>query len=452
MIAEHPARGASALTLFAAPWAAALLFHVGAGNLWRAAWLDAGVALLLLLRPASTLALVAFALVQVVATVPLTPNTGNHALLMALVNVGLLVTASTLAVQRRTLRIDRDALSAAFAPAARVSLLAFYFFTVFHKLNTDWFDPASSCGPAFSAAMHRRFPFLPDLPLLHTAAIYHTLVVEAAIPLLLVFRRSRRLGVLVGVLFHGVIALNPISGFYNFSAVVVALLSLFVDPSLVRDAARWLGARRLTMAAWTAALGFIVVAVNAVWRPDVGVTPTSGALALWVVYWMAVLALFVGAWQRRPPPATTSAPFALPLGVAAVMPLLVIVNGAMPYLGLKTESAWAMYSNLTTEGGRSNHWIVPARWQPFGYQRDLVQITSASHPVLHTVARRAQSIPYFELRRRPDAAVTYVRDGVEHRVDRIADDPAFTGPVPRWLGAVLLFRPVTPDGTQSCRH
>jgi choline dehydrogenase-like flavoprotein len=48
-------------------------------------------------------------------------------------------------------------------------------------------------------------------------------------------------------------------------------------------------------------------------------------------------------------------------------------------------------------------------------------------------------IPYVELRRRPDASVSYVREGKEHRYPRLAVDPAFPGDIPWTLQKLLLF-------------
>jgi NADH:ubiquinone oxidoreductase subunit 6 (subunit J) len=59
-----------------------------------------------------------------------------------------------------------------------------------------------------------------------------------------------------------------------------------------------------------------------------------------------------------------------------LIPALLFANGLMPYLGLKTETSFAMYSNLRTEGGYSNHWLMPASLQVWDYQRDLSQFTA----------------------------------------------------------------------------
>ena len=63
-------------------------------------------------------------------------------------------------------------------------------------------------------------------------------------------------------------------------------------------------------------------------------------------------------------------------------PLLVVLNGMCPYLGLKTDSSFAMFSNLRTEPGFANHLVMPHGPQPFGFQGDLVRLVVVARDVL----------------------------------------------------------------------
>jgi hypothetical protein len=142
----------------------------------------------------------------------------------------------------------------------------------------------------------------------------------------------------------------------------------------------------------------------------------------------------------------------MPMPAMIVLPIAVFVNGIMPYVGLKTETSWAMFSNLRTEGDRSNHWLVPASAQVFDLQRDLVQVTRSSDGFLQQLATRHQLIPYFEIRRRPAAAVSYLRGGVETAFNRASDDPRFSRTAPWVQRKLLRFRPVDIAGKQRCLH
>ena len=53
-------------------------------------------------------------------------------------------------------------------------------------------------------------------------------------------------------------------------------------------------------------------------------------------------------------------------------PALVFLNALTPYVGLKTQNSWTMYSNLQTEPGRWNHSLIP----------EVVRLPDAAHPDL----------------------------------------------------------------------
>jgi len=61
-----------------------------------------------------------------------------------------------------------------------------------------------------------------------------------------------------------------------------------------------------------------------------------------------------------------------------VIPLFTFVYGLFPHIGLKNIQVMAMYSNLKTEGGVSNHLFIPSSLQVFDKLNNLVEIKSSS--------------------------------------------------------------------------
>jgi hypothetical protein len=165
----------------------------------------------------------------------------------------------------------------------------------------------------------------------------------------------------------------------------------------------------------------------------------------------------------------------------AAMPLLVLLIGAAPHLGLKNTQSFAMFSNLETGAGRSNHLFIPSSWQRWDHLNDLVVIHSSNDPALAKLvgpswktfnffstfvvdsARMARELPepewrlpYFALRRRvasltrlgqKDIEVTYERGGQIRRVRRAEEDPELSR-VPYFLNKFLLMRAV-PDSDRG---
>ncbi len=454
--APFPATDASAsandrdvLRLFSYLWAAAVLFHIGSFDLWSQSWLEVLAALWVLTRPGSTLALSVLMALHLQATLPVTPRTANHALFASAMAVAFLLSVGVLVATNRRLSVDRAELFRVFGPSVRWSLIALYFFAAFHKLNADWFDPAVSCGAVFYAREREVFPFLPASPALAALSIHASLGFEMAIPLLLVFRSTRHLGILAGMLFHWILATNPLSGFYNFSSMLFATFALFASGRFVAEAADLLGRKRLQRASWIVAA--IVASYAFLAHPFLESVPSSRDVSrfAWWVYGTSLLAAFAALLLPRRSAPHAEPAFVLPRPILAVVPLLVFLNGAAPHLGLQTTATWAMFSNLRTEGGRSNHFLIPAAAQIFDYQRDVVQIVRSSDEYLQSAARRY--IPYFEVRRHPDASIVYVRRGVEYKFDRAVDDPEFSA-APRLAASLMVFRPVDRRLKQPCVH
>jgi len=64
--------------------------------------------------------------------------------------------------------------------------------------------------------------------------------------------------------------------------------------------------------------------------------------------------------------------------VVYAFPAVLFVSAA-PYLGLKTESPIAMFSNLHTEGGISNHLLFSQPPYLFDYQSKVVKVLDTNN-------------------------------------------------------------------------
>ena len=440
---------AALYTVFGALWAAGTLFHIASYNQWGQSRPLVIAAALVLVWPRWVPALLALSTLQIYFAWHESPFIPNHYLFAALANVSILAAVAIRAVRRQPV-LDGGGLVEIFAPAVRISLVLLYAFVVLHKLNADFFDPATSCGVMFYAEQRSRFPWLPDSPTMDHIAIVLAIGFEAAIGLLLLFRRTRHLGIVVGGLFHWFLAVTPGDRFYNFSALLLALFALFASPALLAR-----GLNRLGPSGWTAATRLtlaLIISAALIGRFYPGLMGGDRFMAfqwLWAIYGLAV----VGAWvtlvrQARPtdvpPDLTLTAP------VLALIPVIVIANGVMPYLGLKTETSWAMFSNLRTEGGVSNHYLFPASIQVFDYQRQLVKVHDSSDRLLRLFASRHQLVPIFEIQRRQDVQVTF-SDATRGELSGRAGD-LVPGELPLWKRKLLYFRPVDAGTRQRCYH
>ncbi len=428
--------------------------------------LVSGSAVLLLARPFWAPLLLLFAASQLWMLVGHDPPAvDNHWWLIGCVNAGLLCSAASAArrdgaVPWRVAQLEPFAL-----PLVRGCVLILYGLSVLHKLNAAFLDPGVSCATELYAVLARRFP-LPASAWLPGLAIHATLVSEVAIPALLASRRLRTVGILYGLAFHYVLGL---AGFQNFSLTMVALYAAFLPAGFGRELARLRasvvrGRRLLGWAASLLGLWLLIflAVVAALAARGLARDPRwlvhAGWYALWMVCGPLLAAGYIVVTARLARDADpTSDRIAPRRAWHAVTFGLLLVNGLSPYLGLKTEAAFSMYSNLRTEGSHWNHLLLPSWLRLDWYQDDLVSIHAASVAPLRRHHEQGEQLVGVEFERLVDrlcreghrpVAIDYTRNGQRHSVPDACEVSPRTGHPVAWADRLLVFRPVTP----ACRH
>jgi hypothetical protein len=364
-----------------------------------------------------------------------------------------------------------------FASIQLIMLLT-YLIAFFHKLNPEYLSPDLSCGAGL-ARRHLADRGIRNPHLINAysfLAIYGTLFLEAAVPVLLLLPAARPLGLCLAVLLHlpfGLICQ------VHFSTLMYAGLAAFLVPDsgpAVMAALHSLGGPALLLG----------LAVGLVLGGRFGVTSAfhyrrAGLLLqlFFGVYTIAVLAVCLA----LPHPGFAATRFAgtrlhswRGAGegaiVLALLGLAYLLNGLSPYLGLKTEFSLAMFSNLRPQPWR--HFIVPAPWRPYpaanyirverieglpergrhkgGWMADLVLTCLLKpeqwqysayffHEGLKLVCRSAGPTPVIQ--------VVYVERGERHEVTDYAREMA--GRPPHYLRATLFpYRLPLDPSTPHC--
>lgn len=379
----------------------------------------------LVLRPARPVLLLTSA-ISVGSVLLEMPFTGNHWLVAALVGGAILISWG---------REEH------FMPAARWIVLVFYSFAAFAKLNSGFFDPSVSCGLFYANQWLDGFgfPLIDPTSPYASASIWLTAGVETSIPILLMFRRPRYAGVLVGTGFHTLISFDLNQHFYDFTAVLVALFFLFLpDRTVERIAAATARFSRLfrtlISALWLVLAGTMVVLATL--PPN----PTSSSLllripfALWIpfsVFWLGLLL-----WAREPAVGLAWNPRLAGTFVVAIA----IANGLTPYTETKTAYGFNMYANLRTAEGISNHLLVD---RTFPLRREqYVEIVETTDSGLDLYRALSYRVAMPQLRRylanRPEIGLTYQRAENIVEISRAGDDALLSNPGPWWWRFMAL--------------
>ena len=357
----------------------------------------------------------------------------NHVLLEATVVMGVIFTAPLPFGRTSATAADdeRREWTARLAASLRAVMIVLYGVAAFAKFNDGWFDPQYSCSVLMAAcALGDLMPLSPGLLRLMPVM---ALAFEVSMPLVILgaelaelygpyeserlaqlVRTVRRVCVLLGSIFHIVIALPPPPvSVYPFS-MLMAPIFVGLVPAECAAAARAAkhAPRRVKAAALALLAALVAAACHGASQSDHFEYPPyfSWELGcLWVVLAFSGLSLaallalpaseHVATVQRnvteeRPGRRSRSTKLPIQMGIQmgarqmgiqmgarqmgiqmgarrmgiqmgacrrllTLLPaVMLLAVGVAPYIGIRTHPALAMFSNLRIEGGASNHWLI----------------------------------------------------------------------------------------------
>ena len=365
------------------------------------------------------------------------PIGSNHTIIKNFLILGIILTGVwRLWVVRNT---NWQKFFEGFVPIGRSLLLIMYFFGIFHKINSDFLNPVSSCAVTL---MH-------EMPVVSLFAeqswaqyigIWSTFVIEGGVMIALIVPRWRYFGIVVGVAFHIMLATSGYAFYPTFSTLSIMLHSLFLPANtLSRFKATRLGEIAIGAGA-RVRNQYILVVFIAVQMLAAIYLPKYVATIPWF-FWALPFLLFIiqcGKEDKR-----QFSPVFPRTIMGAIVVMLFFINGFSPYLGIKSAQSINMFANLQLENNRSNHLIMPPPFM-FDYMQDVVTIKQTSPDSLVEFYHKLDyQLVYYGLLNFLDAdrdiVVTFERDGIvyenqsyatlKHDIDAILH-PRF---VRKWL-------------------
>ena len=464
MTLESTAEQSAGRTLewFAIAWSFATFFHFRLDHLrpWELRPLEAALvvaAFVLLARPRSRTLLALTCALQLLDYASV-PQLSNHYTLHAFCSASVLLALAATTHREDPARAFLRWLRGSFAGV----LAVLYFWSGLHKLNSAFFDPAVSCATAL----------LRDLPAhglldgwLGVASAATVVGVELLAAVLLCLGRARPM---VGVLalFHLVIGLTGYAYYLDFSALVFACWLLLLgapSPAAIVPSSVWRD-RRGALRWLPLALG-IALGVPSWIRDRAEEVPflLADDRPLWVLFGSAFVVLLILQSRAATPDSqedegTAAGRGRLQAGLLAVRATMLGVMlflGLMPYLGLRTEATFSMFSNLQTENGW-NHVLLPERLRVARLQEP-VTILESDLPQLRWWLRRSDEVAptSYAFWRAVNSSpvpgrVRYEIGGRDATLDvGVGERPSL---VSRLLNRLLVFKPVVLAEPRPCTH
>lgn len=402
-------------------------------------------AVLLFLRPQSPRLLWLLMFASTLSAIAQAPVQSNHTIVRNFVLLGYWM--SFFYAMIRNLRWSD--IFTNFTTAGQGSLLVMYFFGVFHKINSDFLNPETSCAVTLWREMPKPLSLI-DNPAMHYLAIYGTFAVEGLLIAMLFHRRTRHLAVVGGILFHLLLALSNYAMYISFTTLAIALHCLFLneESALKIQSSNFMKSvtTRVMNPAYYA-LAFVLIMVVAV----VGFFRQYTVVTLLM---LPILLPFCYAIIRH---GSSNKPLLRPglrwssRTIGVILTSLFFLNCWAPYLGLKSAQTVNMFANIRLEAGVSNHLVMRAPPGPFKYLEDVVTIDDPQDP-----NSEVYGVVYYEilsyLSDNPQAKVSYTRKGVSY-TDMTAEK--LSGDIesvlhPKWFRKWFHFKKVELIRPEPC--
>ncbi len=410
------------------------------------------------LFPTRTYVFLVFCVVQLVTILIRFPNVPTHIVMELILSASVIGAFLLLCYRQKSPAVHYRDLFHAYAPVARWLLIIMYFFGTFHKINPGFLSLESSCAIPFIYG----FP-IPDsllsAPWVGYSAIYGTLILEFIAMLLLLNRRTKYYGMLLGMPFHIMIGLSSFGVLAHFSVLAIALHATFLPSDFGKRvlADKWLPRFMLRADSYMVITFVVVLLQFLLARFSLWSLMNIEFLIVAVVVFTLILrhGKFIQEDQDYRLISTLK-----PINLFAVLFLL---QSAGPYLGLSTTGAVQMFSGLRTEGGISNHYIVTQPLYLFPYQKDVVYFDDMNDEFLDSLAAEGLAMNMFNFKEYVSRPTTKVRLPIKLRVNEesftiatVDDFKAFANryfvPYHYLERKFLHFKLIDSPHPRQCRH
>ena len=405
-------------------------------------------ALLLLWQPYSARALTLLMLASLISTIVQAPAQSNHTMLRTVVIIGYWMSFLWTFVRAK----DPSNIFENFVLAGRGSLLVMYVFGIFHKLNTDFLNPETSCAVKLWQDMPAPFSMVQGY-WMDLLAIYGTYGIEGAIALALIIPRTRYIGLVFGIGFHLILGLSDYAAYIAFTTLSISLHALFLSST---QTARIVGSpemvfirERIQQPICAAAFLFLLMGgALAMYGQDYSLSNLYLLPFVLPLCWLIVR-------YGREETSQKHSKSAWVIGLTAAG--IYFANGAAPYFGLKTAQSINMFANLRLEDGVSNHVIFTNPPGPFTYINDVAVLSEASESqFLLDYQHRGFAIVYYDLiahlTDNPGVRVSFNMGGQSFTNVSAAD---FQGDIDEmvhhpWVRKWFHFQPVQLERPEGC--
>lgn len=261
----------------------------------------------------------------------------------------------------------------------RVILFLMLFFAGFHKLNTAFINPISSCVESVNTLfLLRFFNYDYKLPnILIYFSVYATYFIELIVPFGIFFNKTRKFAFTLIVSFLLLISLNFVRHFAGLALFLLAGSCLDLSKLNFNSIKNF---QTLQILIFFSSVFYFSSQFFQNFR--------TISVLIYLLFLILITYLILKNWNYV---ASRDNYFSWNFKLIFIT-IFMIFWSLQCYLGLGNTSNLTMFSNLVTEKSRSNHLLIDTKiTKIFSFEEDLILINTASSELINEIKRRNYS-------------------------------------------------------------
>lgn len=267
-------------------------------------------------------------------------------------------------------------------------MLILYFWAALSKLNPQFFDYEISCATLKLFEINQVLPILPTYEWFLKINPYLIFLLEISIPVCLLIKRVRVLGILLGFVLHFGVGLRHT----GFTLLMFSLYSLFLPDEYFYSIKQHIDRAKeklkiiinmnnkyiygVQLIALLILLNFISFMMCGTDLRIFLFSREGFYMLSFCVFFILFVYYLIRFYKGKSN--SNNLRFIPSNKALVILPIILFTVGLFPYLGVKNIQVFTMFSNLNTENSKSNHFFIPASIQIFDNLSNVVHIKSSS--------------------------------------------------------------------------
>lgn len=333
-----------------------------------------------------------------------------------------------------------------FQYVVKIALICIYFLAGFNKLNEGFFDTQTSCSNLINQFFYE-FIFNTKVVFLKECIsffLWATILMEMIVPFGLLFQKTEKITVITLLVFHGYLGMIFYADFSSFAGFLLLLCTV----NLSNLSNKWMLYISIYIAFAMLAIA-IEILISVTKLEIINVNLAKGLV--FAIGWFSLIIYFIKNYKLN------TQKLIIPYEHVIFCLVFFISWSLKAYLGFGNLANLTMFSNLTTEKSRSNHFFINTNYTKMvNFEEDYIELIYLDNKLAYEKLD-GFCLPMVEFKYKiKEWSVLFEKEKLEakfvYKKDTIfiknLQESSYNNA--KWYYKYLYFRKIQPKGTTEC--